>query len=65
MSAAPNVTSEECGKLVFSLRQMIAVLERARQALATLDADGLLEAAREKEALCDVRWSKPRGNLMM
>lgn len=36
------------------LRQMIAVLQRERQALATLDADGLFEAAREKEALCDV-----------
>ncbi|MEM1196898.1 MAG: flagellar protein FlgN [Pseudomonadota bacterium] len=32
---------------------MIAVLERERQALASLDADGLFEAAREKDALCD------------
>jgi hypothetical protein len=35
------------------LRQMIAVLERERQALAALDADGLVGAARDKEALCD------------
>ena len=35
------------------LRQMIAVLERERQALAALDADGLIGAARDKEALCD------------
>lgn len=36
-----------------NLRQMIAVLERERQALATLDADGLFEAAREKDQLCE------------
>ncbi|NQX94713.1 MAG: flagellar protein FlgN [Erythrobacter sp.] len=36
-----------------TLRQMIAALEKERQALATLDADGLFEAAREKDALCD------------
>lgn len=32
---------------------MIAALEKERQALASLDADSLFEAAREKEALCD------------
>ena len=32
---------------------MIAVLEKERQALATLDADELFEAAREKDKLCD------------
>jgi hypothetical protein len=32
---------------------MIAVLERERQALAALDADGLVGAARDKESLCD------------
>jgi hypothetical protein len=32
---------------------MIAVLERERQALAALDADDLIEAARAKESLCD------------
>lgn len=41
------------GPLAEGLRQMIAVLERERQALAALDADGLVGAAREKEALCD------------
>ncbi|TAD82464.1 MAG: flagellar protein FlgN [Sphingomonadales bacterium] len=32
---------------------MIAVLERERQALAALDADGLVSAAREKNTICD------------
>jgi hypothetical protein len=32
---------------------MIAVLQRERQALAALDADDLIGAAREKNALCD------------
>ena len=39
--------------LAASLRQMIAVLERERQALAGLDADELICAARDKNALCD------------
>lgn len=39
--------------LAAGLRQMIAVLERERQALAALDADGLFGAARDKESLCD------------
>lgn len=39
--------------LAANLRQMIAVLERERQALAALDADGLVGAARDKNALCD------------
>ena len=39
--------------LALNLRQMIAVLERERQALAALDADGLIGAAHDKEALCD------------
>jgi hypothetical protein len=39
--------------LAEGLRQMIAVLERERQALAALDADGLVGAARDKESLCD------------
>ncbi|EAQ28869.1 hypothetical protein NAP1_14758 [Erythrobacter sp. NAP1] len=39
--------------LTGNLRQMIAVLEAERQALAGLDADALLELARDKEALCD------------
>lgn len=40
--------------LVASLRQMIAVLERERQALAALDADDLICSTRDKDALCDV-----------
>ena len=39
--------------LAANLRQMIAVLEQERQALAALDADGLICSARDKEALCD------------
>lgn len=39
--------------LAASLRQMIAVLERERQALAGLDADALICAARDKDTLCD------------
>lgn len=39
--------------LATSLRQMIAVLERERQALAALDADELICAARDKDSLCD------------
>jgi hypothetical protein len=38
--------------MIESLRQMIAVLEEERQALATLDADALFEASRTKETLC-------------
>lgn len=40
--------------LAANLRQMIAVLERERQALAALDADDLICSARDKDALCDV-----------
>jgi flagellar biosynthesis/type III secretory pathway chaperone len=36
-----------------TLRQMIAVLEAERQALASLDADALSEVTRGKEALCE------------
>ena len=43
--------------LACNLRQMIAVLERERQALAALDADGLVGAARDKDALCDAMAS--------
>ncbi len=39
--------------LAANLRQMIAVLERERQALAALDADDLICSARDKDALCD------------
>ena len=36
-----------------NLRQMIAVLEAERQALASLDTDALTCTTREKEALCN------------
>ena len=49
MTAAPTHPAE----LPEILRQMIAALETERQALASLDADGLFEAARDKEALCE------------
>lgn len=48
--AAPAAASP----LANALRQMIAVLEHERQALAALDADRLLGAAHDKEALCDI-----------
>lgn len=34
------------------LRQMLAVLEAERQALAAMDVDALIVAAREKQGLC-------------
>lgn len=40
-------------QLTANLRQMIAVLERERQALAGLDRDELVAATMEKEALCE------------
>ncbi|MEM7690066.1 MAG: flagellar protein FlgN [Pseudomonadota bacterium] len=54
-ASTPADTSAHAVKapLPATLRQMIAVLEDERQALATLDADGLFEAARDKGALCD------------
>ena len=39
--------------LAGNLRQMIAVLEQERQALAGLDADVLFESAHRKQALCE------------
>lgn len=36
------------------LRQMVAVLEDERQALAGLDLDGIVGASQDKHALCDV-----------
>ncbi|WP_245790131.1 flagellar protein FlgN [Erythrobacter sanguineus] len=45
-------TPAPAAPLAASLRQMIAVLEDERQALAALDADGLIGSAREKESLC-------------
>lgn len=54
MADTPSLTlTTPSGPLAANLRQMIAVLERERQALAALDADDLICAARAKEALCD------------
>lgn len=50
---APGAAAQAGSPLAEGLRQMIAVLERERQALAALDADGLVGAARDKESLCD------------
>ncbi|MCU0947665.1 MAG: flagellar protein FlgN [Porphyrobacter sp.] len=48
------LAAADSGILAGHLRQLIAVLERERQALALLDADDLFEIARQKEALCDM-----------
>ena len=48
------VTPHPIAGLPATLRQIIAVLEDERQALASLDADGLFEASRAKDALCDI-----------
>lgn len=53
LHAVPTPAPAPMVPLAAGLRQMIAVLERERQALAALDADGLIGAARDKEALCD------------
>lgn len=53
MSAAAKQHGSVRADLTGNLRQMIAVLEKERQALATLDADGLFEASHQKQALCD------------
>lgn len=47
------ITAGERASLAGHLRQLIAVMERERQALATLDADDLFLVARDKEALCE------------
>lgn len=39
--------------MIDHLRQMVAALEAERQALAAVDPDGLLEASKAKEHLCD------------
>ncbi|MGY6551089.1 MAG: flagellar protein FlgN [Erythrobacter sp.] len=39
--------------LTDALRQLIAVMESERQALASLDADDLFVIARQKEELCE------------
>jgi hypothetical protein len=42
----------DIGQLQACLRQMVAVLERERNALAGIDHDEVLISAREKETLC-------------
>ncbi len=49
----PLTASPNANDLSGNLRQMIAVLEEERQALATLDADELFEVSHRKLALCD------------
>lgn len=47
MSAAPShITADR-------LRQMIAVLQAERQALAAMDLEGLMMSAQGKQVLCD------------
>lgn len=52
-TAPPAPTAPSETDLTGNLRQMIAVLEQERQALATLDADELFEASHRKQTLCD------------
>lgn len=47
---SPNPTSAQA--LRSQLRQMVAVLEDERQALAGIDLDGIMGAAVAKESLC-------------
>lgn len=54
MSEIETLDPNRPGELSSALRQMIAVLERERQALASLDRDELVSSTREKEALCEV-----------
>lgn len=49
MSASEMTTS---GDLRDALRQMVAVLQSERQALAGLDLDGIMGCANDKQALC-------------
>lgn len=51
--AAVPTPAASTDPLAGNLRQMIAVLQRERQALAALDADSLMGAAQDKEMLCD------------
>ena len=49
-----NSSDSAPADLAGNLRQMIAVLETERQALATLQPDALTAVTREKESLCDI-----------
>jgi len=46
--ASPPTTPDLCA----ALRQMVAVLQSERQALAGLDLDGIMGCAQDKQALC-------------
>ncbi len=46
-----------------ALRQMFAVLERERQALARLDLDGIVGCAAQKDALCGDLGQAANDNL--
>ncbi len=46
--------------LTENLRQMLAVLEDERQALAALDVDALTMSSRSKQSLCDVLGAEPQ-----
>ena len=50
--------SEMCGQL----RQMIAVLQAERQALAGLDLDGIMGAAQDKPGCAARSTSSPRSH---
>ena len=52
MSSGSEMYGENGGHLQSQLRQMIAVLQAERQALAGLDLDGIMGAAQDKIALC-------------
>lgn len=49
-----NSSGNAPADLAGNLRQMIAVLETERQALATLKPDALMAVTREKESVCDL-----------
>ena len=50
-------------ELAQSLRQMVAVLQAERQALAGLDLDGIMGCAVSKRGLCDVIEASSAGDL--
>ena len=52
MSAGSEMHGESGGHLQGQLRQMIAVLQAERQALAGLDLDAIMGAAQDKVTLC-------------
>ena len=53
----------DTGNLRETLRQMLAVLQAERQALAALDIDGIMGAANEKNVLCGAMNGAASGEL--